>query len=76
MLTGDPAAREASARRIAQQLTLCAQGVLLARHAPQEVADAFIDTRLGDARGDTGRVYGTLPARFDHAAIVTRAFAI
>ncbi|BAO87685.1 isovaleryl-CoA dehydrogenase [Caballeronia cordobensis] len=76
MLTGDPAAREASARRIAQQLTLCAQGVLLARHAPQEAADAFIDTRLGDARGDTGRVYGTLPARFDHAAIVTRAFAI
>ncbi|MDR5835173.1 isovaleryl-CoA dehydrogenase [Caballeronia sp. LZ034LL] len=75
LLTGDPAAREASARRIAQQLALCAQGVLLARHAPQEVADAFIETRLGDARGDTGRVYGTLPARFDHAALVNRAFA-
>jgi len=75
MLTGDPAAREASARRIAQQLALCAQGVLLARHAPQEVADAFIETRLGDARGETGRVYGTLPARFAHAAIVRRAFA-
>jgi putative acyl-CoA dehydrogenase len=74
MLTSDPAGREASARRIAQQLALCAQGVLLARHAPQEVADAFIETRLGDARGETGRVYGTLPARFDHAAIVTRAF--
>jgi putative acyl-CoA dehydrogenase len=74
MLTSDPAGREASARRIAQQLALCAQGVLLARHAPQEVADAFIQTRLGDARGETGRVYGTLPARFDHAAIVTRAF--
>jgi putative acyl-CoA dehydrogenase len=75
MLTGDPAAREASARRIAQHLALCAQGVLMARHAPPEVADAFIDTRLGDARGETGRVYGTLPARFDHAGIVTRAFA-
>ncbi|SAK50445.1 acyl-CoA dehydrogenase [Caballeronia pedi] len=75
MLTGDPAVREASARRIAQQLALCAQGVLLARHAPQEVADAFIDTRLGDARGETGRVYGTLPARFDHGGIVRRAFA-
>ncbi|SAL47785.1 acyl-CoA dehydrogenase [Caballeronia turbans] len=74
MLTSDPAGREASARRIAQQLALCAQGVLLARHAPQEIADAFIETRLGDARGETGRVYGTLPARFDHAAIVTRAF--
>jgi putative acyl-CoA dehydrogenase len=75
MLTDDPAAREASARRIAQQLALCAQSVLLARYAPQEVADAFIDTRLGEARGATGRVYGTLPARFDHAALVTRAFA-
>ncbi|WP_244826528.1 isovaleryl-CoA dehydrogenase [Caballeronia sp. TF1N1] len=73
-LTSDPASREASARRIAQQLTLCAQGVLLARHAPDEVAQAFIETRLGDARGETGRVYGTLPARFDHAAIVRRAF--
>ncbi|SAK86461.1 acyl-CoA dehydrogenase [Caballeronia temeraria] len=75
MLTGDPSAREASARRIAQQLALCAQGVLLARHAPENVADAFIESRLGDARGESGRVYGTLPARFDHAAIVTRAFA-
>jgi putative acyl-CoA dehydrogenase len=75
MLTGDPAAREASARRIAQQLALCAQAVLLARHAPPDIADAFIETRLGDARGDTGRVYGTLPARFDHAGIVKRAFA-
>ncbi|SAK73073.1 isovaleryl-CoA dehydrogenase [Caballeronia ptereochthonis] len=75
MLTGDPAGREASARRIAQQLALCAQGVLMAQHAPQAVADAFIETRLGDARGETGRVYGTLPARFDHAAIVTRAFS-
>jgi putative acyl-CoA dehydrogenase len=75
MLTGDPGAREASARRIAQQLVLCAQGVLLVRHAPREVADAFIDTRLGDARGETGRVYGTLPARFDHGGIVGRSFA-
>ncbi|KND56745.1 Acyl-CoA dehydrogenase [Candidatus Burkholderia verschuerenii] len=73
-LSGDPAAREASARRIVQQLALCAQAVLMARHAESEVADAFIETRLGDARGETGRVYGTLPARFDHAGIVARAF--
>ncbi|WP_244847466.1 isovaleryl-CoA dehydrogenase [Caballeronia sp. SL2Y3] len=75
MLTGDASEREASARRIAQQLALCAQGVLLARHAPEDVAQAFIETRLGDARGETGRVYGTLPARFDHARIVALAFA-
>jgi putative acyl-CoA dehydrogenase len=74
MLTGDSSEREASARRIAQQLALCAQGVLMARHAPDDVAQAFIETRLGDARGETGRVYGTLPARFDHAGIVRRAF--
>jgi putative acyl-CoA dehydrogenase len=73
-LTGDPAAREASARRVAQQLALCAQAVLMTRHAPSDVADAFVETRLGDARGETGRVYGTLPARFDHAGIVARAF--
>ncbi|SAL63159.1 isovaleryl-CoA dehydrogenase [Caballeronia humi] len=75
-LKGDPATREASARRIAQQLVLTAQAVLLAKHAPEEVADAFIETRLGDARGETGRVYGTLPARFDHAGVVRRAFAV
>jgi putative acyl-CoA dehydrogenase len=76
MLGDEPAAREASARRIAQQLALCAQAVLLARHAPEDVAAAFIETRLGDARGETGRIFGTLPAKFDHAAIVARAFDV
>jgi putative acyl-CoA dehydrogenase len=76
MLRADPATREASARRIAQQLALCAQGVLMARCAPDDVADAFIETRLGDARAETGRVYGALPARFDHERIVRRAFDI
>lgn len=65
MLTSDPATHEASARRIAQQLALCAQGVLMAQFAPEEVAQALIGTRLSDARAETGRVYGTLPARFD-----------
>jgi putative acyl-CoA dehydrogenase len=74
-LTDDPATREASARRIAQHLVLTAQAVLLARHAPEAVADAFIETRLGEACGQTGRVYGTLPGRFDHASLVARAFA-
>ncbi|MBN3767069.1 isovaleryl-CoA dehydrogenase [Burkholderia sp. Ac-20365] len=73
-LTSAPEAREASARRIAQQLVLIAQAVLLTKHAPSFVADAFIATRLGDGCGESGRVYGTLPASFDHAAIVDRAF--
>jgi putative acyl-CoA dehydrogenase len=75
-LKSDPATREASARRIVQQLVLTAQAVLLAKDAPAQVADAFIETRLGDARGETGRVYGTLPARFDHAGLIARAFAL
>jgi putative acyl-CoA dehydrogenase len=75
MLRGDPATREASARGIAQQLVLTAQGVLLAQHAPADVAAAFIETRLGDARGSANRVYGTLPATLDFSAVIERAFA-
>ncbi|HEV3104842.1 MAG TPA: acyl-CoA dehydrogenase family protein, partial [Trinickia sp.] len=77
-----PDAREAGARRLAQQLVLCAQGVLMASGAPNASADAFIATRLGTSAGteasggasQCGRVYGTLPPSFDHAAIVARAF--
>jgi putative acyl-CoA dehydrogenase len=69
-----PHTREASARRIAQQLVLIAQATLLVRHAPAAVADAFIATRLADGCGESGRVYGTLPASVDHAAIIERAF--
>lgn len=68
--------REAGARRLTQQLVLCAQAVLLLRASPDEHAHAFIATRLADV--DTGlgsgRVYGTLPAAFDHGAIVAQAF--
>ncbi|MGV2288568.1 isovaleryl-CoA dehydrogenase [Trinickia sp. YCB016] len=71
-LAAAPDTREALARRIAQQLVLAAQGVLLLRNAPEPIADAFIATRLAD--GPCGRVYGTLPGTFDHAAIVARAF--
>jgi putative acyl-CoA dehydrogenase len=73
-LTSAPETREASARRIAQQIVLIAQAVLLVQHAPSFVADAFIATRLGEGCGESGRVYGTLPAAYDHAAIVERAF--
>jgi putative acyl-CoA dehydrogenase len=76
MLEADAATREASARRIARLLVLVAQGVLLERHASAEVADAFIDTRLGDACGESGWVYGTLPARFDHTGLIDRAFSV
>ncbi len=74
-LAAAPETREASARRIAQQIMLIAQAVLLTQHAPPFVADAFIATRIAEGGGDYGRVYGTLPSTFDHAAIVARAFA-
>ena len=74
LLNGAPGTREASARRIAQQIVLIAQAMLL-RDGPPEVAQAFIATRLDEHDADCDRVFGTLPARFDHAAIIERAFA-
>ncbi|TDQ89946.1 isovaleryl-CoA dehydrogenase [Paraburkholderia silvatlantica] len=74
LLNGAPGTREASARRIAQQIVLIAQAMLL-RDAPPEMAQAFIATRLDEHDADCDRVFGTLPARFDHAAIIERAFA-
>ena len=58
------------ARALVEDLALAFQGSLLVRHAPAAVADAFCAARLDD-RG--GRVYGTLPAGVDAAAIVDRA---
>ncbi|WP_206955132.1 isovaleryl-CoA dehydrogenase [Trinickia acidisoli] len=74
-LAAPPEVREAGARRLAQQLVLYAQAALLLHTAPTQPAQAFIATRLADAgAGASGRVYGTLPASFDHGAIVARAF--
>ncbi|WP_084161992.1 isovaleryl-CoA dehydrogenase [Paraburkholderia bannensis] len=77
LLGGAPGTREASARRIAQQIVLIAQAMLLrgasSKTAP-EVAEAFIATRLDEHDADCGRVFGTLPARFDLAALIERAF--
>ena len=61
-----------AARRIAQLVTLTAQGALLVRHAPTCVADAFCASRLS---GDpfAGAAFGTLPRGIDTGAIVDRA---
>ncbi|MDR3100714.1 MAG: isovaleryl-CoA dehydrogenase [Paraburkholderia sp.] len=75
LLNGAPGTREASARHIAQQIVLIAQAMLL-RAGPPEVAEAFIATRLDEHAADCGRVFGTLPARFDHAALVERALPL
>jgi putative acyl-CoA dehydrogenase len=61
-----------TARRAVEDLALAFQASLLVRQAPPAVADAFCAGRLGDARG---RVFGTLPAGVDGAAIVERTLA-
>jgi putative acyl-CoA dehydrogenase len=58
------------ARRIAGLLALCLQGLLLLRHSPSAVADAFCASRLG---GDWGAVLGTLPVGTAADKIVERA---
>ena len=74
LLAQSPEEIEALARIVVQRLVLLAQAVLLRRHAPAAVADAFIATRLGDA--GAGRVVGAVDVRgFDVEAILARALA-
>jgi putative acyl-CoA dehydrogenase len=61
------------ARRVVEELALVLQGSLLVRHAPAAVADAFCASRLA---GESGRVYGTLPAGVDAQAIIERALPV
>jgi putative acyl-CoA dehydrogenase len=61
-----------SARRVVEDLAVALEASLLVRFSPPAVADAFCAARLG---GEGGRVYGTLPAGVDAAAIVDRALS-
>jgi putative acyl-CoA dehydrogenase len=65
----DAATLETRARHVVERLALALQGSLLVRHAPSEVADAFVASRLA---GEGGLAYGTLPAGTDFRAIVER----
>jgi putative acyl-CoA dehydrogenase len=60
---------EARARRLVEAMALVLQGSLLVRHGDEEVAEAFLASRL---EGDGGRAYGTLPAGIAFARIVDR----
>ena len=60
---------EERARRIVERMALALQGALLVRHGAPAVADAFVASRLD---GDSGAVYGTLPAGTDFEAIIAR----
>jgi putative acyl-CoA dehydrogenase len=61
---------EGQARRLVERIALLLSASLLLRHAPHEVADAFIATRL--AGGWAGQ-FGDLPANLDAARIARRA---
>lgn len=64
--------QEAQARQWVQQLVLLAQACLLRNHAPQAVAEAFIQSRLG--LGATGWVAGSIDTHnMDVDAILQRA---
>ncbi|MBL8516517.1 MAG: acyl-CoA dehydrogenase family protein [Betaproteobacteria bacterium] len=66
----DPAQLEASARRLVEDLALAAQAALLCEYSQPEVADAFIASRISR---EGGHAFGTIPARFDAAALAARA---
>ena len=66
-----PEEREALARRFVQRLVLAAQASLMLRHAPQEIAEAFVASRM-DADG--GRVYGTMGTPTLQERILDRAW--
>jgi putative acyl-CoA dehydrogenase len=63
-------ATDADARRLADRIAVALQAALLMRHSTEQVANAFIATRLGDRPANT---YGTLPAGVDVAHILQRA---
>ena len=61
-------------RSLVSRLTLLAQAVLLKRHAPEYVADAFIHSRYNAFHG---RVAGMLDAKMaDAERLLERAFAV
>jgi len=67
-------ADEAHARRLAQEIALLTQAVLLWRCAPAEVAQAFTASRIvGGAGPFDGGAFGMLPAGIPTGALLARA---
>jgi putative acyl-CoA dehydrogenase len=61
---------EGQARRLVERLALLISASLLLRHAPNEVADAFIATRLN---GGWAGQFGDLPSGLDSGRLARRA---
>jgi putative acyl-CoA dehydrogenase len=66
----DPESAQANARFAVERLALALQASLLSRFAPDQVADAFIATRI---RGEGGRAFGSLRQGVDVAFLTARA---
>lgn len=65
--------QDACARYIAQELVLLTQANLLRRHAPQIVADGFIQSRFG---GRGGRVFGVVASKPATTGVLQRAWPL
>jgi putative acyl-CoA dehydrogenase len=61
--------QERTARRLTERFALCLSASLMLKHAPQAVADAFLNSRLEQ---DWGHAFGTLPTGSDFASIIAR----
>jgi putative acyl-CoA dehydrogenase len=61
---------ESSARRVAEDMALALQGSILARNAPDFVADAFCATRLCER---PNLAYGGFDAGIDTDRLIARA---
>ncbi|MGZ8318295.1 MAG: isovaleryl-CoA dehydrogenase [Telluria sp.] len=61
---------EYGARRLSERIVVAVQAALLLRHAPANVADAFVASRVMQ---DAGGAFGRLPGGVDCAAILARA---
>jgi putative acyl-CoA dehydrogenase len=66
----DAASMEVRARSLAERMALLWQASLLLQHAPNEVADAFVASRIA---GSWGRTLGTLGSATAMRSIVERA---
>ncbi|MDZ7674744.1 MAG: acyl-CoA dehydrogenase family protein [Acidimicrobiales bacterium] len=67
---GDLQDMEHRARRVVEKMAIVFQASLLVQHAPAEVSDAFVASRIAE---DAGLALGTLPPGLDLAPIVERA---
>jgi putative acyl-CoA dehydrogenase len=63
---------EAGARRLAEDLALALETVLMVRYAPEANARLFVRSRLGEDRGTT---FGTLPETGDVGPVLDRIIA-